>query len=672
MAKKTRILISGMHCASCATIIEKQLNKLPGILSCNVNYANSKAQIETEDSFNMNTVKSKIEQLGYGATEESEGPSSTRLILHIIGMESDHCVRIVRTTLERLEGISNISINLALEKAEVNIDPAKVDFSKIKKAIINSGYDAELWEEDGEMDKEKMAREKETQEYKERVKWSIILTIPTLILALPEMLAGLILLEYPEFIMQNMAALQFLLSTPVMYLNRDFFIRGFRSLINNTPGMDALVALGVGTAYSYSLAVTLRFIEGAIYFETAALLITFIVIGKYLESVAKGKTSEAIKKLIGLQPKTAIVIRNGKEVEIPIKQVQIGDIILVKPGNKIPVDGIIVEGESSIDESMITGESLPVHKKKGDLVIGATINKTGSFQFKTTKIGKDTMLAQIIKMVEEAQGSKAPIQRLVDLVAGYFVQAVIILGFLAFIYWYFIAGQSFLFSLTILVATLIIACPCAMGLATPTAIMMGTGKGAENGILIKNAEALETLHKVKTVVFDKTGTLTKGEAVVTDFLILDEKSSQNELLEIAASVENQSEHHLAQAVVRYTKEKGIRSKKVSRFKAIPGHGVEAFAGKTQILIGNVALLKKEKIDLNSQTENKMQNLESEGKTVVILAVNKKLKALIAIADTIKDTSIGAIQLLHKMNIKTIMITGDNERTAKAIAQQLGI
>ncbi|MBI5046254.1 heavy metal translocating P-type ATPase, partial [Candidatus Micrarchaeota archaeon] len=471
--KKTMV-ITGMHCASCASNIERRLKKLPGIQTANVNYATNKATVEYDDSqVGPTNFKEVIQGLGYGIREDET---------------NDNQPSTVRS--------SNTKNDLELDKGE-----------------------------EPENDKEKIAREKEITDLKSRFIWSALLTIPVILLALPEMLKGIISIEYPLFFMKNMPALQLILSTPVMYLNRDFFDRGYKGLINRMPGMDSLVALGVGTAYTYSMLVGFNFIEGSIYYETAVLLLTFIVLGKYLEAVAKGKTSEAIKRLIGLQPKMAIVVRkqNGKEVEIkiPIKEVIVGDIVIVKPGEKVPVDGVVVDGASSIDESMITGESVPVHKTKGDTVIGATINKTGSFRFKATKVGSDTMIAQIIRLVEDAQGSKAPIQKLADMVAGYFVQGVIALALLAFVYWVFIAGQPLLFGISILVATLIIACPCAMGLATPTAVMIGTGKGAENGILIKNAESLELLHQVKTVVFDKTGTITKGEAVVTDVIPFD-------------------------------------------------------------------------------------------------------------------------------------------------------
>ncbi len=671
--KKTTISITGMHCASCSVIIERKLKKLEGVKTANVNYATLRAVVDYDESkVNTGNFKQTIEALGYGVDIPEEAPKKgkDRLYLHVIGMDSLHCASIVEKALEKAAGVDHVDLNFTLEKAVIDYDKEKINFSNIKKAIVDAGYDAELMELDEEIDKEKLAREQEIKELRMRVTYSAILTIPVFLLALPEMFKGILTLEYPEFFIKNMATLQFFLSTPVMYINRDFFIRGFKGLVNRTPGMDSLVALGVGTAYVYSMLVGFGFIAGSIYYETAALLITFIVLGKYLEAVAKGKTSEAIKRLIGLQPKTALVIRHGEEIEIPIKEVVVGDIIIIKPGDKIPVDGIIIDGVSSVDESMVTGESLPTHKRKDDIVIGATINKTGSFKFKATKVGSDTMIAQIIKLVEDAQGSKAPIQKLVDTVAGYFVQGVILLGLVAFGYWYFIAGQSFLFAITILVSTLVIACPCAMGLATPTAVMIGTGKGAENGVLIKNAESLELLHQSKIIAFDKTGTITKGEAVVTEVITFG--MSIDELLKIAASAENSSEHHLAQAVVKKAKEKKLKISEPKSFNAIPGHGIIATFGKTKVLVGNLVLMKKEKVQVSEDIIKKMNSLESEGKTVVIVAAESHIAGLIAIADTIKENSKEAVTKLHKMGYKTVMITGDNERTARAIAKQAGI
>ncbi|MCR4369285.1 MAG: heavy metal translocating P-type ATPase, partial [archaeon] len=664
--KKETIRTTGMHCASCSSNIERRMKKLDGVLAANANYLTNKVAVEyDEKKVGHLDFKKVIEGLGYGI--EEPGGRAGKAILEITGMSSDHCVGIVSGAIKRLPGIKNYKVNLATQKASVEFDASAVSVKQIIDSIKATGYGAKEAESE---DYEKDARENEISALKKRVVYSAILTIPVFALALPEMLAGIIALEYPEIVMQYVTLVQFVLTTPVLYLNRDFFTSGFRSLFNRTPNMDSLVALGVGTAYVYSTVVIFGLIEGSVYYETAALLLTFIVLGKYLEAVAKGKTSEAIKRLIGLQPKTAIVIRNGKETEVAINDVVLGDVIVIKPGMKIPVDGIIVDGSSSIDESMITGESIPVHKNKGDTVIGATINKTGSFKFRATKIGKDTMLSQIIKLVEDAQGSKAPIQKLADIVAGYFVQVVLALALLALLYWYFIAGEAFIFALTIMVATLIIACPCAMGLATPTAVMIGTGKGAENGILFKNAQSLEMLHKVNTIIFDKTGTITRGEAIVTDIIAIDAK--ETDLLLNAAGAESKSEHHLAAAIVRKARESNLKFSEPKDFNAVPGHGIAATVGKNKVLIGNEALMKKEGLVVPSEVIKKAEQLENEGKTVVIAAINKKVSGIIAIADTVKENSQAAIKRLNEMGYETVMITGDNERTANAIARQVGI
>ncbi len=671
--KKVSFAVGGMHCATCALNIERRLGKLEGVASANVNYASNKAMVEYDEAkVGAGDFKEAIEGLGYNADlpEDSEEKGQGTMELHIKGMDSMHCAMIVEKALKKTGGIRRVELNFNLEKAVIGYDKDKADFARVRKAIIDAGYDAELVEAEDEVDREARARDKEIGELRTRVTWSAALTVPTVALALPEMLKGIATIAYPEILVAYMPILQFILATPVILINRDSFIRGFRGLLSGLPGMDSLVALGVGTAYAYSVLVGFGLISGSMYYETAVLLLTFIMLGKYLESVAKGKTSEAIKRLIGLQPKTARVVKGGKEVEIPINSVVAGDVIVVRPGEKIPVDGTVIDGASSVDESMITGESIPAHKIKGDVVIGATINKTGSFRFKATKVGSETMLAQIIKLVEDAQGSKAPIQKLADTVAGYFVQGVIALALLAFGYWYFVAGQTFLFAITILVSTLIIACPCAMGLATPTAVMIGTGKGAENGILIKDAESLELLHQVDIVLFDKTGTITRGEPEVTDIMPLGMKESA--LLRIVASAESKSEHHVAVAIVKRAKEAKVRFTEPKRFNAVPGYGIESELDGKKVLIGTQAMMKKNGLDVPEDAVKKAHSLELQGKTVVVAAADGKVCGLIAIADTIKDSSKDAIRRLQGMGYETAMITGDNERTALAIASEAGI
>lgn len=589
-----------------------------------------------------------------------------KTIISISGMHCASCAQKIENTLKKLKGIQKASVNFATERATVEFDESVTNESKINNAIEQLGYKV-IKETDNEAekfaDREKEARKKEIRNLRILFLISLILSTPIFILSFPEWF----MIEIPY---QNLILL--FLATPVQFIVGYRFYKGaFFSLRARTANMDTLIALGTSSAYFYSMIITLIPAFGKYtYFDTSAVIITFIILGKWLEAITKGKASEAIKKLIGLQPKTAIVIRNGKEIQIPIKDVVVGDIIIVKPGQKIPVDGVIIEGLSSVDESMITGESIPVEKKKGDKVIGATINKHGSFKFKATKIGKDTVLSQIIKLVEEAQGSKAPIQRLADKVSSYFVPTVIIIAFVSFFLWYFVFGQSFIFALNNFIAVLIIACPCALGLATPTAIMVGSGKGAENGILIKSAEALENTHKLTTIVFDKTGTLTEGKPKVTNILAID-KLDEKEILKYAAIAEKSSEHPLAQAVINKAKEEKIKILDANYFEAIPGHGILAKYDRNIILFGNRNLMKKYQIRIN-WLEKKITDLENEGKTVMILALNKKIVGLVAVADTLKEFSKEAVKKLQNMNKEVIMITGDNERTANAIAKQIGI
>lgn len=665
---KTELKIKGMHCASCAVNIEKKLNKINGVEKANVNFATEKASIYHNSKVNTKLFEKEIEKLGYSIIK---GTGKDTVVLSIGGMESQHCVGIIESTLKNIEGVKRYDVNLATSKAEVQFNHKKISVEDLIKAIQNAGYTAEVTDT---ADLEKESREKEIRDYKNKFVASLILSIPLMYL----MFSNFFSLPLPDFISQSEAILQIIIATPVMWVGRKFFISGFRALIfNRNPNMDSLVAIGVGSAYIYSLAAVISILIGSslltvhdLYFEVAAFLITFILLGKYFESVAKGRTSEAIKKLMGLQAKTAIVKRKGKEIEIPIEEVVVGDIVVVKPGQKIPVDGIVVEGHSSVDESMVTGESIPVEKNKGDAVIGSTINKTGSFNFKASKVGEDTMLAQIIKLVEDAQGSKAPIQKLADRISAVFVPIVIIVAIMSSLTWFFVLGQSFLFALTIFITVLIIACPCALGLATPTAVMVGTGKGAENGILIKSAEALQEACNVDIIVFDKTGTLTKGKPELTDIISIN-KFEKKEILEIAAAVENKSEHPLGEAIVKAAKDKKISFGNVTKFNSLSGRGVEAIYKKKKILLGNRKLFAEKKIPIKI-LEKDLQRLENEGKTAMIISINNKPAGIIAVADTLKDNSIKAVESLHKMGKEIIMITGDNKRTANAIGKQVGI
>lgn len=599
-----------------------------------------------------------------------------KITISISGMSCASCGSAIENALRSFKGVKSANVNFASEKAFVEYDPAITDIQKLEKVVEATGYT--VIREMPAVDVEKQARNKEINNLRVRFIGSIAFSLPLLYYMFHIIFSW----PMPQFMMGNAATIELILTTPVMFLGSIFFSRGIIALIKTkTANMDTLVATGVGAAYLYSLYVTVSLWLGNktlgmndLYFEVAGFLVTFILLGKYFEALAKGRTSEAIKKLIGLQAKTALIIKDGKEIEIPIEQVQIGDIIVVKPGGKIPVDGKIVDGYSAVDESMVTGESIPAEKKAGDKVIGATINKTGSFKFQAEKIGKDTFLAQMVKLVEEAQGSKAPIQELADQISSYFVPVVFIIGLLSFVVW-LIAGQTFAFALTALIAVLVIACPCALGLATPTAVMVGTGIGAEHGILIKSAKSLQIASQIKTIVFDKTGTLTNGKPEVTDIIpqIPDPGSTDpnKELLGYAAIAEKRSEHPLAEAILKKAKEENIEVSDPERFDSIPGKGVIIGYKGDEILLGNRSLFEEKKV-VFSELESKIQELESQGKTVILIAKNSKIVGVIAVADTLKMHSKHAVSELQKMGIKIVMITGDNSRTAKAIAKLAGI
>ena len=670
--KKSTLGIKGMHCASCASKIEKSLSKLQGVQTVNVNFASQKAQIVYDEERTDNKLfETVVKKLGY----ELVGGENGKTVLELIGVESLHCAKIVENTLKAL-GVLEVKINLATSKAEINYDSSKLNISDIIRAIKKAGYDARRAKT---VDLEKEAREKEIKDWRTKFFLSLIFGIPLFYLsmghAFSDWLESFGIMLIPEVLKEYNLYLQLILSTGIMIISAGFFVRGFRAIKNSAPNMDSLISIGTGAAYLYSLFVTIMifknlpgFSENNLYYEVAGLLFVFIILGKYVEAIAKGKTSEALKKLIGLQAKTALVIRAGKELKIPVEEVIVGDIVIVKPGEKIAVDGIILEGHSGVDESMISGESIPVEKNVGDKVIGATINQKGMLKFKATNIGKDTVLSQIIKMVEEAQGSKAPIQELADKISAYFVPVVVFAALLSFILWYAL-GYGFLFSLTSFIAVLIIACPCALGLATPTAIMVGTGLGAQNGILIKTAEALQKAGKVNTIVLDKTGTLTKGKPEVTD--ILDFDFDKNDLLRIVGMAEKNSEHPLAESITKYIEFKKIKFSNPDKFESITGRGVKAMWGMKKILVGTRKLMQENKIDYSAQ-EKIIVNLESQGKTVMLVSFQKQFVGLIAVADQLKETSIDAVSQLKNLGLKVIMMTGDNERVGKAIASQVGI
>jgi len=590
----------------------------------------------------------------------------------VTGMSCAACANAVEKALNKNNDI-NASVNIATEKLNIEYDEKKYNFDKIREIVESAGYG--LVEDMTEDKKMELYQEKITS-LKKRLILAIIFVVPLLYISMGHMLGATL----PEFLNPkvnplNFALAQFVLTLPIIYAGRDFFSHGFKNLARKSPTMDSLIAIGATAAVLYGIYATFRIVtvdpeaHMDLYYESAGTIITLILFGKLLEAKTKGQTSSAIKKLIGLQPKKAKIIENGAEKEVLIEKLKVGDIVIVKPGEKIAVDGRIVEGATSVDESMLTGESLPVSKKVGDKVVGGSINKNGSIRFEATEIGKNTVLSQIIKLVEEAQGSKAPISRMADIVAAYFVPIVIGIAIITGIAW-FLSGSGLVTALSFFIAVLVIACPCALGLATPTSIMVGTGKGAENGILIKSGEALETAHKIKTVVFDKTGTITKGKPVLTD-LIAYGNYNENELLKIAASVENDSEHPLAEAIVNEAKEKNIEIKPYEKFRAMPGYGIRAtFEGK-EVQIGNRKLMENRKINVEISQKD-YDILSNEGKTPMYISIDNELAGLVAVADVIKETSKEAIEKLKKMGIKTIMLTGDNEKTAKFIAKQVGI
>ncbi|OGE30512.1 copper-translocating P-type ATPase [Candidatus Daviesbacteria bacterium RIFCSPHIGHO2_01_FULL_44_29] len=598
--------------------------------------------------------------------------TEVKQIFPIKGMHCASCVGLIEKSLTQMPGVKKAMVNLATEQATVTFDSDLCKEEQIVSAVASVGYQAMLEQDMVSEDQERIEKTKELKKLGIKVASSLFL-------------GGLILWgSFPG--LTNTAPgilkifwVQLLLATPVQFwAGWDFYRATIPALKHRTANMDTLVALGTTVAYLYSAFVTAfpnvvmdLGLEAMPYFDVATIVIGLILLGRYFEAKAKGQTSEAIRKLIGLQAKTARVIREDREIDIPIDQVSVGEIIRVRPGEKIPVDGIIVEGESSVDDSMITGESIPVDKAKGDIVIGATINKSGTFIYKATKIGSGTMLSQIIKLVQEAQGSKAPIQRIADMISAYFVPIVIMLAFATFATWYIFGPiPTLLYALLNTVAVLIIACPCAMGLATPTAIMVGTGKGAERGILIKDAESLEIAHKIKTVIFDKTGTLTKGKPEVTDIIALGQVT-ENEVLALAASVEKGSEHSLAESIVQEADKRELKLTQVTKFKAIAGHGVEGVLDKAQVYLGNRRLMDQEKVSFSSDLAQ-IEKLETEGKTVMMLSVDHKLSGLIAVADTIKESAHAGIEALEKLGIEVVMLTGDNQRTANAIARKLGI
>ncbi|WP_221568347.1 heavy metal translocating P-type ATPase [Alkalihalobacillus sp. TS-13] len=664
--KETTLQIAGMTCAACAVRIEKGLKKIDGVEDANVNFALEKSKV-TFDPFktNVHQVKEKVQSLGYKVTSE-------KVEFDISGMTCAACANKIEKRLNKLSGVQTATVNFALESALVEYNPDEVSAADMIEAIKKLGY---RLEQKKEAQGEKVDhRQKEIEKQKGKFIFSAILSIP-LLWAMVSHFQFTSFIWLPEMFMNPWV--QLALATPVQFIvGGQFYVGAYKALRNKSANMDVLVALGTSAAYFYSIYLSIISIGSdshmvELYFETSAVLITLIILGKLFEAKAKGRSSEAIKKLMGLQAKTATVVRDGQELNVSIEEVIAGDIVYVKPGEKVPVDGVIFEGRSALDESMITGESIPVDKTVGDAVIGSTINKNGFIKVKATKVGKDTALAQIIKVVEEAQGSKAPIQRLADVISGIFVPIVVGIAIVTFLVWYFVVSPGeFAVALEKLIAVLVIACPCALGLATPTSIMAGSGRAAEYGILFKGGEHLETTHRLDTVILDKTGTVTNGKPTLTD-VILSNGFEEKEFLKLVGAAERNSEHPLAEAIVEGIKEKGIELGTSEHFEAIPGFGIESKVEGKSLLIGTRRLMEKNNINVGDILP-KMENLEKQGKTAMLVAIDHHFAGLIAVADTIKETSPKAIERLKKMGLEVVMITGDNKQTAQAIANEVGI
>lgn len=665
MPSKITLPVSGMSCAACANRIEKGLQRLPGVEEATVNLTVEKATVIYDPQVvSLGDMVKTIRDIGYDVPTD-------KVEIKLIGMSCAACASRIERKLNSLPGVVHAGVNLATERATVEYNPGTIGFEDMKKAVIALGYGAEPAYQ-LTMDREQKEREGEITYRRRLFLLAAILSAPLLVTMLVHVLGWG---WYPMWLMSPFA--QFALATPVQFISGWPFYRGaYLSLRSGSANMDVLVAMGTSAAYLYSVYNT--FVQpGPLYYETAAVLITLVLLGKMLEAIAKGRTSEAIRKLMGLRPKVATVERNGVTMEVPVEEVQVGDLVLVRPGEKIPVDGVLVEGASSVDESMLTGESLPVDKTVGDEVIGATINKHGAFKFRATKVGKDTALAQIVRAVEEAQGTKAPIQRIADVISSYFVPAVIGVAVITFLAWYFWGDPgNFSRALTNFTAVLVIACPCALGLATPTSIMVGTGKGAENGILFRGGDHLEKAQQLNVIVLDKTGTITKGEPEVTDIIVIPGTDlDTGELLALVAKAEKQSEHPLGQAIVKRAQETGSLEAEndsgITQFRALPGRGIIAQVEGRTVLVGNRKLMEEQGVG-SMAFDQEASRVEQEGKTAMLVAVDGQPAGIVAVADTLKPHSREAIEALQKAGLEVWMITGDNRRTAHAIAAQAGI
>lgn len=672
MIKKEIYSIEGMSCASCARNIENIIGKISGVRNVSVNLATEKMFIEYEEGVSVEVIEQTVRNAGFVAKLIDNNVKT----FSIEGMSCASCARNIENIVGKISGVQSVSVNLATEKMAVTFDRSKVNAREIENVVKTAGFKAiedKILKDS--INGQKIKKEQQMKSLLHRFCLSAVFAIPLLYLAMADMV-DLPMIINPMEQAKLFATIQIILVLPILYLGRNFYLIGFKSLFKGRPNMDSLVALGSGAAVVYSLYSTILIYLGNshlamnLYYESAGVILTLITLGKYFEAISKERTSGAISALINLAPKMANVIRNEEEVKINVEDIVVGDIIVVRPGEKIPLDGNIVEGSSSVDEAMLTGESLPVDKNIGDNVIGASINKTGTFKMIVTKVGKDTALAQIIKLVEEAQGSKAPISKLADKIASVFVPVVIFLAILAGTFWYFIGHESWVFTLTISISVLVIACPCALGLATPTSIMVGTGLGAEQGILIKSGEVIETAQSINVVVFDKTGTLTEGELKVTDVVTFD-NYDKDEVLRFAASIEHYSEHSLGEAIVNLAREKGFILIEVEDFKASSGLGISGKIDGENILVGNKIFLENNSISVGNHLLV-ADRFAAEGKTPLFIVYGNKLIGIIAVADTIKSSSEEAVKKLKQMGIKIIMLTGDNKKTAEIIAEQIGI
>lgn len=665
--KKTEIKISGMGCASCAIKIEKSLENMEGVEGAQVNLATEKASVEYDpQNVDLNKLEKTVENAGYVVVKD-------KAVLKIGGMTCAMCVKAIEDVLSKLHGISEVTVNLGAEKAYVTYNSDQVSIEDMKNSIEDLGYQFLGLEGEESQELEEEIRQKDLRSKKYRIIVGFGVSLPLMAM----MLLGIPAPFYMPYFMLLVSII------PFIYVSYPIFSAAFRALQNRTLDMDVMYSLGIGVAFVSSLLGTFNIIltPEFMFYETALMLAAFLTLGRYLEARAKGRTSTAIKKLIGLQPQNAIVITDGEEREVPIQDVQLGDLILVKPGEKIPADGSVFDGESYVDESMITGEPIPAFKDKGKEVVGGTLNKNGVLKFKATRVGKDTVLSQIIRLVDQAQGSKPPVQRIADKAVTYFIPTVLTVAIVSFVVWYFLLGSTLLFGLTVLISILVVACPCALGLATPTAVTVGIGRGAELGILIKEGESLEVSEQINTVLFDKTGTLTQGSPEVTDIMAFNGNEdlkdgnngvAQKKVLLWAASVERNSQHPIAEAILIKSRQESMELKEAIKFDTTGGKGVTAQVDGHEILIGNRALFADKDIVLDVKVEKSLSNLENEGKTAIIVGKNHKIIGIIAVADTIKKTTSAAVRELNNMGLETVMITGDNSKTAQAVAQQIGI